>query len=95
MRAALLAASDARRRTCGPPSGEAGLYDRIVRPAAVLNTPLVAARAAGDPRYRAEKNRTPPRKIGSHLVLFDCINCDKCVPVCPERRELRLRDAAR
>ena len=24
-----------------------------------------------------------PRKIGSHLVVFDCINCDKCIPVCP------------
>ena len=20
---------------------------------------------------------------GSHLALFDCVNCDKCVPVCP------------
>ena len=63
----------------GPP----GLYDRIVARAAVLNTPLVAARAAAEPRYRAEKNRALPRKIGSHLVLFDCINCDKCIPVCP------------
>ena len=42
-----------------------------------------AARAAAEPRYRAEKNRSVPRKIGSHLVLFDCINCDKCIPVCP------------
>ena len=41
------------------------------------------ARAAADPRYRAEKNRAVPRKIGSKLWLFDCINCDKCVPVCP------------
>jgi ferredoxin len=24
-----------------------------------------------------------PRKIGSRLWLFDCINCDKCLPVCP------------
>ena len=24
-----------------------------------------------------------PRKINSHLVLFDCITCDKCIPVCP------------
>lgn len=34
-------------------------------------------------RYTAAKTSTPPRKIGSHLKLFDCINCDKCVPVCP------------
>jgi putative selenate reductase len=64
-------------------AGGPGLYDRLVARAAVLNTPVGAARAAADPRYRAEKNRSVPRKIGSHLVLFDCINCDKCIPVCP------------
>jgi putative selenate reductase len=64
-------------------AGGPGLYDRLVRRAALLNTPVVAARAASDARYRAEKNRAVPRKIGSHLAVFDCINCDKCVPVCP------------
>jgi len=39
--------------------------------------------ATGDPRYRWERNRGVPRKIGSKLWLYDCINCDKCVPVCP------------
>jgi ferredoxin len=24
-----------------------------------------------------------PRRIESHLVLFDCITCYKCIPVCP------------
>jgi putative selenate reductase len=80
LRAALADGGDLRAAAApGPP----GLYDRIVARAAVLNTPLVAARAAAEPRYRAEKNRSQPRKIGSHLVLFDCINCDKCIPVCP------------
>jgi putative selenate reductase len=78
--AALVAGGDLARAA---DAGGAGLYDRLVHRAAVLNTPVVAARAAADPRYRAEKNRSVPRKIGSHLVLFDCINCDKCVPVCP------------
>jgi putative selenate reductase len=36
-----------------------------------------------DPRYHADRNRKPPPKIGSHLTLFDCITCDKCIPVCP------------
>ena len=40
------------------------------------------ARATADPRYRAEALR-PPRRIGRHLALFDCINCDKCLPACP------------
>ena len=41
-----------------------------------------AARAAADPRYRKATLR-PPRKIGRRLALFDCINCDKCLPACP------------
>ena len=78
--AALAGGADVR---AAAEAAEPGLFDRIVRRAAVLNTPLVAARAAADPRYQAEKNRVAPRKIGSHLALFDCINCDKCLPVCP------------
>ena len=34
-------------------------------------------------RYHHAKNHKTPRKIDSQLILFDCINCDKCVPVCP------------
>src|SRR5207245_852874 len=78
--AALAGGADVR---AAAEAAEPGLFDRIVRRAAVLNTPLVAARAAADPRYQAEKNRVAPRKIGSHLALFDSINCDKCLPVCP------------
>jgi putative selenate reductase len=64
-------------------AGQAALYDELVRTAALLNTPVLVEKAARDPRYRAEANRKPPRKIGSRLWLFDCVNCDKCVPVCP------------
>ena len=63
-------------------AGQAALYGELVRATAVLNTPLVVARATADPRYRAESLR-PPRRIGRHLALFDCINCDKCLPACP------------
>jgi putative selenate reductase len=48
-----------------------------------LNTPIIAAETAADPRYTAAKNSMIPRRINSHLVLFDCITCNKCVPVCP------------
>jgi len=47
-----------------------------------LDAPAALARAVADPRYRAGSLR-PPRRIGRHLALFDCINCDKCLPVCP------------
>ena len=54
------------------------------RAAAVpLNTEAYADRVAGDPRYARESHTRLPRKIGRHLRLFDCISCDKCVPVCP------------
>jgi putative selenate reductase len=51
--------------------------------AGFLNTPLVVAKTQADKRYFAEQNRGVPKKIGSHLVTFDCITCDKCIPVCP------------
>jgi putative selenate reductase len=61
----------------------APLYEPLVAAAARLNTPVLVARCTADPRYRAAQNRAHPRKIGSRLALFDCVNCDKCVPVCP------------
>ena len=45
-------------------------------------TAEAVARATADPRYRKGSLR-PPRKIGRRLALFDCINCDKCLPACP------------
>ncbi|HVT28919.1 MAG TPA: 4Fe-4S dicluster domain-containing protein [Lacipirellulaceae bacterium] len=51
--------------------------------AGFLNMPLIVAETQADPRYRAAQNRAVPKKIDSHLVTFDCITCDKCIPVCP------------
>ncbi len=51
--------------------------------AGILNTAIIAKETEGDERYYAAKNRGVPKKIGSHLVIFDCITCDKCIPVCP------------
>lgn len=59
------------------------LYEQIVAQAGLMNTAPLVERTTRDERYYARNNRTTPRKIGSHLFLFDCINCDKCVPVCP------------
>jgi putative selenate reductase len=49
----------------------------------VGNTEAYVERATLDPRYSEAQNRKPPRKIGRTLQLFDCVTCDKCVPVCP------------
>ncbi len=68
----------------GPLSGAlAGLEQALVDVAGVLNTPILVKETTEDPRYAWEQNKGVPRKIGSKLWLYDCINCDKCVPVCP------------
>ena len=50
---------------------------------AARNTSIVAEITRNDPRYRAAANGKTPKRIESHLVVFDCITCDKCLPVCP------------
>ena len=51
--------------------------------AMVKNTSILMEKILSEPRYSQSKNKSVPRKIDSHLALFDCINCDKCIPVCP------------
>lgn len=51
--------------------------------AIMRNTALIAEETLNDARYRWAQNSKEPRKINSHLYVFDCISCDKCVPVCP------------
>jgi putative selenate reductase len=63
--------------------GREALREPLVSAAARLNTPVVSERVAADPRYRAEAQRGVPRKLGTRLSLFDCVNCDKCLPTCP------------
>jgi putative selenate reductase len=36
-----------------------------------------------DVRYHSDNNRKAPKKIDSSLETFDCLTCDKCIPVCP------------
>jgi putative selenate reductase len=66
-----------------PAVGDDRLFDAWRSAAVRLNTGHYAARVAAEPRYAREANRRAPRKIGRHLRLFDCISCDKCIPVCP------------
>ncbi len=61
------------------PSGSVTDFGDAVR----RNTEEYVERATADPRYTRSRNSRPPRKIGSSLRFFDCITCDKCVPVCP------------
>jgi putative selenate reductase len=63
---------------------------RWVREAALQNTEIYAARVVEDPRYRRAHHERPPRKVGSRLALFDCLTCDKCIPVCPNDANFAL-----
>jgi putative selenate reductase len=54
-----------------------------VEEAGCLNTTQLVDEATANPRYAYERNKGVPRKIGEKLWLYDCISCDKCVPVCP------------
>ena len=49
----------------------------------LLNTETYVDGLLQDPRYGRKKHPAAPRKVGSQLVLFDCLTCDKCLPVCP------------
>lgn len=65
-----------------------GAMALLVRPlwihaAGTRNAMRYALETLDDERYAAPKNSKVPKKIGSHLALFDCVSCDKCIPVCP------------
>jgi ferredoxin len=51
--------------------------------AGLLNTSRVAQLARGHHRYRAYRNRHVPARVDSQLKTFDCLTCEKCIPVCP------------
>ncbi|KAF0193343.1 MAG: hypothetical protein FD167_5995, partial [bacterium] len=59
------------------------LYSSVTHRASWLNTQTIVPRTTVDLRYSRQKNSAVPKKIGSKLWLYDCINCDKCIPVCP------------
>ena len=43
----------------------------------------IVKKTIADQRYSFEKNKAVPKRIDSKLWLYDCISCDKCIPVCP------------
>lgn len=54
-----------------------------IREAGMINAERIVPALSKEPRYHFIKNRKAPPKMDSHLELFDCISCDKCLPVCP------------
>ncbi|MEI7907072.1 MAG: 4Fe-4S dicluster domain-containing protein [Bacteroidota bacterium] len=64
-------------------ANSSGCKSENVQSAIIHNTTVLVAKSTVNPRYHFSNNKTAPRKVGSTLQLFDCINCDKCIPVCP------------
>lgn len=59
-------------------------FIRKTRGGGVLpNAEAYVREVVADPRYAQARNSGAPKKVGSRLVLFDCLSCDKCVPACP------------
>lgn len=94
-----LSVRDGERRACCAQALELGEdlrqaagpeYARWVSAARLLNTAHYTAALEEDPRYGRAKNDKPPRKLGTELWLFECVTCDKCVPVCPNDANFAL-----
>jgi putative selenate reductase len=64
-------------------SDERAARHETIAAARLRNTEVYVEKLAADPRYQAASHRKVPRKIGRELKLFDCLTCDKCIPVCP------------
>jgi putative selenate reductase len=69
--------------------GQAGPAD--LSAARLRNTELYVQRVATEARYQAANNRKLPRKVGSRLKFFDCLACNKCIPVCPNDANFDVR----
>ena len=61
-----------------------------VSEAKILNTEEYVEKLDSDPRYRRKRVDRPARKRGRPLGLFDCANCDLCIPACPNDAIFRL-----
>ena len=51
--------------------------------AGMANANAIVPTLIENPRHQQAKNLRAPPKIDSHLTLFDCLTCNKCLPVCP------------
>ena len=51
--------------------------------AKLSNTEKYVESLAADARYHSASHQVGPRKINRRLEFFDCVTCNKCIPVCP------------
>jgi len=68
--------------------GEAGPAD--LGAARLRNTELYLEQLGSSTRYWAQNQRELPFKMKRRLELFDCVACNKCIPVCPNNANFGL-----
>jgi putative selenate reductase len=90
---ALAFGAPSRPRRTEPSDGEGGTPADVSTNALRRNTDSLLSKALTDERYRADRNRKSPRKVGSHLAFWDCLDCDKCIPVCPNDANFEIEVA--
>jgi putative selenate reductase len=66
------------------------IFEKWLSEVKLLNTKTYFDEVTTQARYTLEKNSNPPRKVGTTLELFDCLTCDKCIPVCPNDANFAL-----
>ena len=67
------------------------ISQKLLSEVKLLNTTSYVDEVNSNLRYSFEKNSNPPRKVGTMLELFDCLTCDKCIPVCPNDANFALK----
>jgi putative selenate reductase len=69
--------------SAGHPPVVAPGFSPVMTQSVLRNTEALLEQALTSERYRSAQNRKAPRKLGTHLWLWDCISCSKCIPACP------------
>ncbi len=59
------------------------LVSAVVAVAGRRNGRAIVDALSDDPRYHARANAKGPRRLERTLARYDCINCDLCIPACP------------
>ncbi|RMG26759.1 MAG: hypothetical protein D6732_21000, partial [Methanobacteriota archaeon] len=54
-----------------------------VMEAGAANAKIIVEGLKEQKLYQYRENSKEPPKVNSHLTLFDCLTCNKCLPVCP------------
>ena len=67
------------------------IFEKWLSEVKLLNTKTYVDEVTTQARYTLGKNSNPPRKVGTTLEFFDCLTCDKCIPVCPNDANFALK----